>query len=102
MNPTFLNDILNDLRFSFASVLAIWFSLFVPTMLIGGGIVALGGGWREFGAVVFAAAVFSAADWLYLVLRFADDADSIDGAELDELMDSPVLSMARFLGRRYL
>ena len=96
-----LNDILNDLRFSFASLIAIWTSLFPPMALMVFGILALGGGVREAGAVVFAAAVFSAADWVFLVLRFAEDAEG-DETMVQGLVDLPVRSMAKALLKRYL
>ncbi|MCQ8186401.1 hypothetical protein [Parvularcula maris] len=99
-NPEF-GQLFNDSRFSLATVLAVWMSLAKPIVLISIGVVAIGGSFTEVGAVLFAAALFSAADILGLLLR-VHDATEEEKFDASKIMDLPVPAMAKVLETRFL
>lgn len=101
MDESSFARLFGDVRFSLASVLAVWMSLSVPLVLIAGGIVLIGGGWAEVFAVALAAALFSAADIFGLLLQVSEEADEQEGL-IDEMLAMPILLMARVLSGRYL
>lgn len=101
MNNTLLMRLFSDMRISMATVLAVWISLFVPMVLMVAGILVIGGGMREALAVIFAAALFSAADIFGLLVRLGADAEDEEPA-IAALFDLPVIPMARAFVARYL
>ncbi|MFC3303120.1 hypothetical protein [Parvularcula lutaonensis] len=90
-----------DTRVSLATVCAVWISLFGPTIAMVAGVVLIGGGLREAGAVFFAATLFSAADVFGMLVRMSGDAEGHDRA-LAAIFDLPMVPMARALSARYL
>lgn len=100
MDNSLLPRLIGDVRFSIASLGAVWLSLFVPIVLLIGGILLIGGGLREVATVLFAAALFSAADMFGLLLRIGDDADDEDD-RLEALLQLDAWSMTKALLARY-
>jgi hypothetical protein len=101
MDNQAFGQLFNDSRFSLATVLAVWMSLAKPIILISTGVILIGGRFNEVGAVLFAAALFSAADILGLLLR-VHDATEESKFDADEIIALPVTQMARVLAARFL
>ncbi|NNU17463.1 hypothetical protein HK107_14110 [Parvularcula sp. ZS-1/3] len=101
MDGSSFSRLFGDIRFSLASVLAVWMSLSVPLVLIAGGVVFIGGGYAEVLAVALAAALFSAADIFGLLLQVSEEAEEKEEL-IDEMLALPIPRMARILSGRYL
>lgn len=101
MNDTAFDRLFNDVRFSLATIVAVWTSLALPILFLSVGVVIIGGGVREVGAVFFAAALFSAADIFGLLMRVSRAAED-DESVLDDLLGRPVPVIAKTLNQRYL
>jgi hypothetical protein len=101
MDNQAFGQLFNNSRFSLATVLAVWMSLAKPIILISIGVIAIGGRVTEVSAVLFAAALFSAADILGLILR-VHDATEENAFDADEITELPVTTMAKVLSTRFL